>query len=99
MFAKTWGFDHVTSSPRYPQSNGKAENAVKAVKCLFTKCRESGQSEYLALLDWRNTPSEGIDTSPAKRFLGRRCKMLLPLTGTLLHPRYPTEEDTRALVG
>ena len=31
-FASTWGFEHVTSSPRYPQSNGKAENAVKTVK-------------------------------------------------------------------
>ena len=35
VFAKTWGFTHVTSSPRYPQSNGKAENAVKTVKRLF----------------------------------------------------------------
>ena len=32
VFARTWGFDHVTSSPRYPQSNGKAENDVKTVK-------------------------------------------------------------------
>ena len=60
VFAKTWGFTHVTSSPHYPQSNGKAENAVKTLKRLFTKCRESGKSEYLALLDWRNTPSEGL---------------------------------------
>ena len=38
------------------KSNGKAENAVKMIKQLFTKCRESGQSDYLALLDWRNSP-------------------------------------------
>ena len=79
-FAKKWGFEHVTSSPRYPQSNGKAENAVKTVKRLFTKCRESGQSEFRALMDWRNTPTEGLGTSPAQRFLGRRCKTLLPVT-------------------
>ena len=98
-FARVWSFNHVTSSPRYPQSNGKAENAVKTVKRLFSKCREAGQSEYKALLDWRNTPSEGIGTSPAQRFLGRRCKTLLPMTGALLQPKYPTIEDTRALQG
>ena len=96
-FSKKWGFEHVTSSPRYPQSNGKAENAVKTVKRLFTKCRKSGQSEFLALMDWRNTPTEGSGTSPAERFLGRRCKTLLPITGSLLQPDYLTEEDRQAI--
>ena len=68
-FAKQWGFEHVTSSPRYPQSNGKAKNAVKTIKMLFSKCQDSGQLEYLTLLDWRNTPSEGMETSPAHVFL------------------------------
>ena len=31
-FSRIWGFDHVTSSPKYPQSNGKAKNGVKTVK-------------------------------------------------------------------
>ncbi len=35
-FSRKWGFEHTTSSP---QSNGKAENAVKTVKRLFTKLR------------------------------------------------------------
>ena len=47
VFARTWEFDHVISSPRYPQSNGKAENAVKTVKSIFKKCKESGRSEFL----------------------------------------------------
>ena len=97
VFARKWGFEHVTSSPHYPQSNGKAENAVKTVKRLFMKCKESGQSEFLALMDWRNTPTEGVGTSPAQRFLGRRCKTQLRMTGTLLKPDYPTEEDAQAI--
>ena len=51
-FAKVWDFQHQTSSPHCPQSNGKAENSVETVKRLFAKCRESGHSEFRALLDW-----------------------------------------------
>ena len=96
-FAKNWNFQHVKASPHYPQSNGKAENADKTVKNLFTKRRESGQSEFLALLDWRNTPTEGVGTSPAQRLMGRRCKTLLPMQDVLLQPRYSTKEDMCAL--
>lgn len=29
VFSRIWGFDHVTSSPKYSQSNGKAENVLQ----------------------------------------------------------------------
>ena len=58
-----------TSSPRYLQSNGKANNTVKTVKWLFNKCRES--------IKLAQHPHK---TSPAQRFLGRRCKTLLLTT-------------------
>ncbi|PFX24924.1 Uncharacterized protein K02A2.6 [Stylophora pistillata] len=51
VFAKTWMFEHRSSSPSYAQSNGKAENAVQTIKRLFTKCKASGVSEFQALLD------------------------------------------------
>ena len=49
-FAKEWNFDHNTSSPRNPRSNGQAEAAVKVVKGLLTRAKYSGQDPYLALL-------------------------------------------------
>ena len=66
-FAKEWKFDHRTSSPRYPQSNGKAENAVKTSKGLLLK-------SLLAILHWRNTPRRGFGTSPAQRLMGSRTR-------------------------
>ena len=96
VFAKSWMFQHIMSSPHYSQSNGKAENVVKTVKQLFTKCKESGQSEFLALLDWRNTPTAGVGTSPAQC---RCCKTLLPIMSTLLQPCYSTDEESRAIMG
>ena len=49
-FAKERNFDHNTSSPRNPRSNGQAEAAVKVVKGLLTRAKYSGQDPYLALL-------------------------------------------------
>ena len=69
VFVKQKGITHVTSSPHYAQSNGKSENAVKTLKLLFAKAKQSGELEYMALLDWRNTPSEGMSTSPAQRLM------------------------------
>ena len=34
-FAKEWEFTHITSTPRYPQSNGKIEATVKSMKKLI----------------------------------------------------------------
>ena len=85
-FAKTWKFEHITSNPRFPQSNGKAENAVKTCKALLMKARKDRQDPLLALLAWRNTPSEGFNTSPVQRLMGRRTRTLLPTTHSLLEP-------------
>ncbi|XP_062574516.1 uncharacterized protein K02A2.6-like [Saccostrea cucullata] len=87
-FSKSYEFEHVTSSPRYAQSNGKAENSVKIAKRLIHKCVMDGKDPFLALLDLRNTPTQGIGYSPAQRIFGRRTKTLLPVAEHLLRPRY-----------
>ena len=57
-FAIEWNFEHVTLSPRYPQSNGKAENWLCTVKRLFMKYQTDGISEFQVHLGWHNTPSK-----------------------------------------
>lgn len=80
-FAKQCEFDDKKPSPGYPQSNGQSENAVK-------KAKATGTDPYLAMLDLRNTPTQGMNTSPAQRLFSRRTKTLLPTSHQLLEPQY-----------
>jgi len=83
-FAANYEFDHVTSSPRYAQSNGRVENAIKTVKRLLEKASLDRSDPWLALLDWRNTPSESSKLSPAQILMGRRTRSKLPMSSILL---------------
>ena len=87
QFATDWEFKHVTSSPRYPRSNGKAESAVKIVKSLFKKAFKDNIDPWLALLDYHNTPTEGMKSSPTQRLMSRRTRTLLPTATSLLQPK------------
>ena len=83
-FASKWEFKHITSSPRYPQSNSFAEAAVKSARRIITKSREAGTDPLLALLAHRNTPSEHRQLSPAQIVFGRRTRTPLSTAETLL---------------
>ena len=49
VFSARYGFDHVTSSPLYPMSNGFIERTVQTVKKLFTKTKEGSGDPHLAM--------------------------------------------------
>ena len=85
QFSTNYEFTHQTSSPRYSQSNGRVENSVKTAKRLMTKALEDKADPFLALLDWRNTPSEQLQQSPVQILFGRRTRTKLPMAQTLLH--------------
>ena len=89
-----WEFSHQTSSPRYPSSNGKVENAIKTAKMLMMKAVEDKQDPFLALLDWRNTPSETLKLSPVQIMFGCRTRTLMPTSNGLLET--PSSQQTQA---
>ena len=75
QFLKTWGVEHRVSSAYFPQSNGRAEVAVKAAKrLLITNVSPSGDLNndlfLRALLQLLNTPNPDCDMSTAKIIFG-----------------------------
>ena len=54
-FAKTYRFNHITSSPHWSQSNGRPEAAVKSAKHILRTAKDVD----LALMLVRNTPPAG----------------------------------------
>ncbi|UYV70227.1 hypothetical protein LAZ67_7002242 [Cordylochernes scorpioides] len=79
-FARQYGFTHVTSSPRFPQSNGMAEAGVKIAKLILKK----NQDPSLGLLG--STPLEN-GYSPAELLMGRKLRTTLPIAPENLNPK------------
>ena len=83
-FGRSYGFQHVTSSPHYPQSNGQAERTVKTIKQLLS----SAEDQDLALLIYRSTPFPWCGLSPAELLMGRRLRSNIPLQNSQLTPAW-----------
>lgn len=91
-FAEKYKFKHITSSPYWSQSNGRAEAAVKSAKHILLTAEDAD----LALLSVRNTPPAGHTYSPAQRLFGRTLRTDLPQSSATLEPR-TTHRDTVVL--
>ena len=96
-FSTQWSFKHETSSPGNSKSNGAAESAVKIAKRIMIKCNAAHEDPYLGLLNYRNTPTEGMTTSPAQRLMGRRTKATLPMTTPKLVSKTFDQKERQAL--
>lgn len=86
VFEQNYGFVHIKSSPEYPQSNGFAESQVKILKGIIKKTKQSNSDLQIAILEWRNTPIEGLG-SPAQLSSGRRLRSTIPTTLAQLKPK------------
>lgn len=87
QFASDWNFEHVTSSPKFPQSNGLSERYVQTAKNMLRKCLMDGSDVQLALLNFRNTPGSDNLNSPSQRLMSRVTRNLLPIGKALLVPK------------
>ncbi|XP_062603618.1 uncharacterized protein K02A2.6-like [Saccostrea cucullata] len=85
-FSKEYDFRHITSSPRYPQSNGMAERAVQTIKNLFRKAQDDHKDPYIALMELRNSEIPGVKLSPAQLLFGRTTRTLVPTVKSKLRP-------------
>lgn len=83
-FASSYGFQHLTSSPKFPQSDGQAERSVQTVKNLLKK----SDDPYTSLLSYRASPLSWCDLSPAE-LRGRRLRTSVPQTDNMLMPQWP----------
>ena len=85
------GISHITSTPTYPQGNGKIEATVKSMKKLiqtsWTGRHIDDDKLTRALLQYRNTPSRKDGLSPAMKLFGK------PIQDTLLAHRRAFSEQ------
>ena len=82
-FYARWGLKQRLSPSYFPQSNGRAEVAVKITKRLLEEnMGENGSLDtdnmVRALLQQRNTPDRECKISPAEVLFGRRLRDTLP---------------------
>jgi len=89
--AQKYQFQHVTSSPYLPQSNGEAERAVGTVKNLLKKSNDP----YLALLSYRTTPLQ-VGYSPSELLISRVLRSTVPTTQSQRIPKTPDRKSVRA---
>ena len=87
QFGKTYNFNILHSSPRYPQANGFIESMVKVVKGIMRRAAEDNADPHLGMLIYRTTPLRSGIPSPAEMLTQRKFRALLPTKEQLTHSR------------
>lgn len=83
-FTKNYGFEHTTSSPYFPQSNGQVERMVQTVKSIL----KQSSDPHLAVLSYRATPMPWCGWSSAELLMGWRIRTTVPQMRKQLTPTW-----------
>ena len=99
-FLQTWCVRHRLSTIAYPQSNGWAELTVKTTKRMVNRntCLQGSLDNVArAILQYRNTPIEGIGLSLVRLLLHHQLCNSIPSQPTLYkpHPELVTAAQCR----
>lgn len=85
-FAKNNDIKIITSSPRYPKSNGLAERTVQICKNILNKSKND-EEILKSLLAYRTTPVKYLNYSPAQLLYNRQLRNDLPMHNTKFEPK------------
>ena len=90
LVTTSYGFTHVTSSPKHTSDNGEAERAVETVKNLL----RGSEDPYNVLLNYRATPlANGL--SPAEILMSQILETKLSMKPTTLVSKVPDDSEIR----
>ena len=90
QFARDNKYNHITSSPHFPQANRESERAVQTLKGLLKQSNDL----YLALLAYHSTPLK-LGYSPAELVMGRALRTTIPIPLEQLQPKLPNSKELR----
>ena len=77
QFSKEWGSQHITSSPRYPQSIGLLSDKSRLLKTL--KAVKSGEDPHMSMLCLRSTPIDSQLPTPDELLYQLKLQTNLPV--------------------
>ena len=86
-------FDHNTSPPRNPRSNGQASAAIKTIKGLLTHAKCSSQDPCLALLPYHSMPVDAHLSLPVETSYQQKLCITVPQQISHTDPHANAEHD------
>ena len=66
---------------------------MKVAKKVFKKDDSDNQGLWLVLMDYRNTPTTGVQDGPVQQLMSRQTKTLIPTTSKFSQPESQNVTD------